>query len=602
VTHRLKESYKQTRHEDDLNQPLSVQPWGVDGRKRRYWLVEGQNDTTFRLYRESNPKLVHNTWWTVAGTIEELKDISDGLRSESSQAAKRLADKIMAATPRFEQTEEVRGLPIFLSLLSSHGLIQLQRRKRKEYRQSRRAQFTKSEPGFSLYEGRTRGKRMKYTFSEDEDEGSDATSTRRSIRQSARSTSAAPSGPTYTASGRQVISRFGISYGDHNKPQEGKDSMKDSPERSKDLGTPQLHDGRPKRSSRAQVSDFQKRNHSVGYDSIDGVDYEGEAASSEEEWGGDDNDIEGKLDADDADEAMSDHGSKDSLLDEDRKLVVKLKYRKTAKHASNGIEAACNTNYKSPVDLPSNVSRNNDRTLARIAHVASGGLPTQAPSGMDNFYTLQPVVYQANATIAKIPHLAYVHHSPHPQYLPAAQHLVPPSQSPPINFNFNSMPPSLAPSDHPASSNGNASPNSFPSYFDQVEAAKHASYPPLAITRPAAQAGVYPSQSPAPQNPLFPPVQRPMISPQAYYPYQNASIQSHGYPSMPNMSSSGQLAYYLPHNAAALAPEISLPQEMAIPPQSVYHGQPNGGGQRPSFPTARKMDEQTSEARQPHSA
>lgn len=116
MTHRLKESYKQTRHEDDLNQPLSVQPWGVDGRKRRYWLVEGQNDTTFRLYRESNPKLVHNTWWTVAGTIEELKNISDGLRTESSQAANRLADKIMAATPRFEQTEEVRGSQIFLLL------------------------------------------------------------------------------------------------------------------------------------------------------------------------------------------------------------------------------------------------------------------------------------------------------------------------------------------------------------------------------------------------------------------------------------------------------------------------------------------------------
>src|SRR3954452_15786318 len=76
----IKESYKQPRHDDDLNQPLSVQPCGRDGEKRRYWLIEGQDDTHFRLYRESTPAGIKNrTWWSVAGDIDELKSVAAGL-------------------------------------------------------------------------------------------------------------------------------------------------------------------------------------------------------------------------------------------------------------------------------------------------------------------------------------------------------------------------------------------------------------------------------------------------------------------------------------------------------------------------------------------
>ena len=107
----LKESYKQQRHEDDLNQPLSVQPWGRDGDKRRYWLIEGQDDTHFRLYRESNPALKHNTWRSVAGTIDEIKAAADKLGDEGSQAARRLCESVRLAVPRFELSEDV-GLPV----------------------------------------------------------------------------------------------------------------------------------------------------------------------------------------------------------------------------------------------------------------------------------------------------------------------------------------------------------------------------------------------------------------------------------------------------------------------------------------------------------
>ena len=103
----IKESYKQQRHDDDLNQPLSVQPWGRDGDKRRFWLIEGQDDTHFRLYRESNPALKHNTWRSVAGTIDELKGVANRLGEDGTQASRRLRDRIMLAVPRFEASEEV---------------------------------------------------------------------------------------------------------------------------------------------------------------------------------------------------------------------------------------------------------------------------------------------------------------------------------------------------------------------------------------------------------------------------------------------------------------------------------------------------------------
>ena len=118
----IKESYKQQRHEDDLNQPLSVQAWGKDGDKRRFWLIEGRDDTHFRLYRESNPALKHVTWRSVAGSIEEVRAIADKLGEDSSQASRRLRERIMNAIPRFEESEEVcYGSPA-LKLYKTHSL------------------------------------------------------------------------------------------------------------------------------------------------------------------------------------------------------------------------------------------------------------------------------------------------------------------------------------------------------------------------------------------------------------------------------------------------------------------------------------------------
>jgi hypothetical protein len=101
-------SYKQNRHEDDLNQPLSVQPWGIDSDKRRYYLIEGLDDTHFRVYRESNYMGLKRTWWSVAGDIEELRVLAEKLANEDGgQKARLLSGRMLQAMSRFEATEEV---------------------------------------------------------------------------------------------------------------------------------------------------------------------------------------------------------------------------------------------------------------------------------------------------------------------------------------------------------------------------------------------------------------------------------------------------------------------------------------------------------------
>jgi len=91
-----------------MNQPLSVQPWGTDGDKRRYYLIEGLDDTHFRVYRESNHTGIKRTWWSVAGSIDELTALAEKLEKEDrGQKARLLSGKMLAAVPRFEATEEV---------------------------------------------------------------------------------------------------------------------------------------------------------------------------------------------------------------------------------------------------------------------------------------------------------------------------------------------------------------------------------------------------------------------------------------------------------------------------------------------------------------
>lgn len=179
----IEQAYKGKRKDEDSNVPVSVQSWGNDSDKRRYYLVEGRDDTAFRVYRESNPAgFINRTWWSVAGSIDEIKVLIERLEThDGGPKARKLAKRLQDEIPRFEATEE--------------------KRRRREYRQQQRDRFKRPEPGFSLYEGRTRGKRIKYTYSDDEDFYTDSTDLRRSARHTGTHT---PAEPVTTASGRQI--------------------------------------------------------------------------------------------------------------------------------------------------------------------------------------------------------------------------------------------------------------------------------------------------------------------------------------------------------------------------------------------------------------
>ncbi|ORY17670.1 hypothetical protein BCR34DRAFT_583523 [Clohesyomyces aquaticus] len=313
VSNLIKEGYKarSSRDKNDVNIPLSVQPWGRDGDKRRYWLIEGQDDTAFRVYRESNPVLKNISWWSVAGSIDELRTLAQKLENDDgTKEAKSLSEKMLNAIPRFEATEE--------------------KRKRREYRMSRKAAFAaRPEPGFSLYEGRTRGKRMKYTFSdEEEDYGSDALSIRRSTRQTGRDTPTAPAGPTVTASGRQVRSRAAGLYGESllsGQTTEGASPGTGDYVRSDASEEPRPAHGRSTRAAAKDVNERPLRKHIETYNSLDEMDDEEDASSSGGEWGGDDED--------DGDQMVLDDDEDDEPSDEDmepKTLVVRLRVPKGA--------------------------------------------------------------------------------------------------------------------------------------------------------------------------------------------------------------------------------------------------------------------------------
>lgn len=221
-----------------------------------------------------------------------------------------------------------------------------QKRKRRDYRLNRKAQFTRPELGFSLYEGRTRGKRMKYTFSDEEEGLSDAQSTRRSIRNSGVSTPAEPAGPTFTASGRRVRSRHGGAYGEAmlsgQQDEQGAprnrsyDAIGDDEGKEEEAHIGVRTRGGLSRNSAGQS--LRSRARIDQYNDIDGMDEESDATSSGEEWDGGDDDDEVDDhggDGDEEDTNMSDDNASDgpeevdtNATNQDRdSLVVSLRYR-----------------------------------------------------------------------------------------------------------------------------------------------------------------------------------------------------------------------------------------------------------------------------------
>lgn len=223
----------------------------------------------------------------------------------------------------------------------------MQKRKRRDYRNARKAQFTRPGPGFSLYEGRTRGKRHKYTFSDEEEGASDAPSIRRSNRQSGLSTPAEPAGPTFTASGRQVRSRVGGAYGE--SVLSGQHETTEAPAINDTNGAiiaeeEPVSRGRTRGSAlrNGVTQKVRSRKHIEGYNVLDEMEDESDASSSGGDWeGADDDEVDANIseDEDDEDAEMSDDeasianedvedDANEQLSDRPGSLVVALRYQK----------------------------------------------------------------------------------------------------------------------------------------------------------------------------------------------------------------------------------------------------------------------------------
>ncbi|KAI1335167.1 hypothetical protein F5Y15DRAFT_409298 [Xylariaceae sp. FL0016] len=323
IKSKINQSYKQNRREDDLNQPLSVQSWGSDSDKRRYFLIEGLDDTNFRVYRESNPQGFNRTWWSVAGNIEELNTLVNKLQTkDGGPKAKQLAKKMEDAVPRFEAT--------------------IEKRKRREYRLMRKEQFKRPEPGFSMYEGRTRGKRMKYTYSDDEDFLTDSSGVRRSARSTGANTPAESAGPVTTASGRQIKAPSRMTVDASNNIVTTSPTQDAAPELHEDSVGPT---GRPRRSAAVNhgTNGWTSSKKSQGHKSMDDeMDTDEDAESPDLGDDEDDHvpDADSEEEEDDFDEGEGE-GEDEDMADEDmadspKSLIVKVKVPSKSSPETNG--------------------------------------------------------------------------------------------------------------------------------------------------------------------------------------------------------------------------------------------------------------------------
>lgn len=169
-----------------------------------------------------------------------------------------------------------------------------------------------------MYEGRTRGKRVKYTYSDDEDIFYSDSTNRRSARNTGANTPA-ESGPVTTASGRQIRAPPRMIDGDESAAASVQGDFSE-PDQEGSVGP----SGRPRRSAAAgSANGWEETN---GYSPGRRGSMDSEEGATEADFGDDEEDAhvpeesEEEEDEFDADEAMVD----EDIEDDPKSLVVKL--------------------------------------------------------------------------------------------------------------------------------------------------------------------------------------------------------------------------------------------------------------------------------------
>ena len=275
---------------------------------------------------------------------------------------------------------------------------------------------------------RTRGKRQRYTYDEEEDFDSDNLSVRRSGRQSARDTPAAPSGPTVTASGRQVRSRAIGLYGetlhsgqvtDHGSSVNGDYVRSDMSEE------PQLGHGRATRAANRGTNSGRALGRRLdSEDDEDATSWDGGDDDDEEEEEAD----QMELDDDEQDAAANSSENED----EQQSLIVTLHYRKGASDApaAHNQEDTVMTNC---VD--------DEIAAPKQALPDSSAATALVPNGLPAVSEQLPVIAAAHQAPANntdtLPKLDGFFSAPTPPY--SAPDEAPKSQQPPIEVSPTSV-------------------------------------------------------------------------------------------------------------------------------------------------------------------
>lgn len=279
-----------------------------------------------------------------------------------------------------------------------------------------------------MYEGRTRGKRIKYTYSDDEDESySDATTHRRSTRNTGTHTPA--EGPTVTQSGRQVRSRQGGVYGETilsgaQAPAVSfgnVDGTSEEPEGADDTTS------RPRRgagSSREANGYVKGGAHIEGYNSVDEMDSD-EDDASEQDYGDDEDEedhIQLESDNDDQDNFTD---AEDEVSEEvkEKSLVVKLPVKTpTPERKTNAQLPASEEHPVQPINFPSNA---NDAT-------SQGSPEIQQPASINSTSDAGNTMYTASSFAAKITAPSLATESSTERHLDLAKNSLGPSPPSPL--------------------------------------------------------------------------------------------------------------------------------------------------------------------------
>jgi hypothetical protein len=236
---------------------------------------------------------------------------------------------------------------------------------------------------------------MKYTYSDEEDEGySDATTSRRSTRNTGTHTPAEGLAPTVTQSGRQVRARQGGAYGESILSGTHTPAVTLGSHDGTSEEVEQTDGGRPRRAAAATASTkgwgSKGGAHIEGYNSVDEMDSDEDDASEQDYGDDEEEDDHLSLDSDkddvvdDADEDLDDGDE-----DEKKSLVIKLPVKTPTpeRKTTNNLRLTPEEDQVKPVKFNPNTAGNEDKP----SFTASGMSGTGSSAAVD------PAINKENA-------------------------------------------------------------------------------------------------------------------------------------------------------------------------------------------------------------